>query len=206
MKVLKVADQPALLLKGRNRILVVADLHIGIGGYVDPEIVNSVIDLYEYCMADELVVVGDFKHSIAARWREVKEFLRLEKEVELTFVKGNHDGGLKGTMELEFGKLCLLHGHVKPKTECKRLIIGHVHPAVYIEHGAGGIKERVWIEGKVEIVGKKRELTILPAFNEVCASTALNLERAPGILKNVDLKSMKAIMLDGTYLGELALF
>jgi len=45
MKALKIAGLPALLLKGRSRIVVVADLHIGIGGYVDTNLVNSLIKL-----------------------------------------------------------------------------------------------------------------------------------------------------------------
>ena len=203
MKLLKIAGIPALLLKGRSRIVVVADLHIGIGGYIDRELVNSLVKLCEDCNANELVIAGDFKHTIAPARREVSEFLRLKELVNLTLVKGNHDGGLDGVRELEVGRYCILHGHAKPETESRHIVMGHVHPAVLIRHGAGGIKEQVWLEGELEIEGKRRNVTVLPAFNEVCASTALNVEKAPGILKNLNLESMKATMLDGTYLGEL---
>ncbi len=197
MRLFKVADRPALILSGRRRTLVVADIHVGIGGYADSSLVNAIVELYEMCRADELVIAGDFKHSISPRWREVELFSRLAKEVNLTLVKGNHDGGLKGVRELEVGKVCIIHGHLKPLSEAKVLVMGHAHPAVLIRHGAGGIKERVWLEGKVD----GRDVIVMPAFNDVCASTAVNVERPPGILK--DVKNFSATMLDGTFLGEV---
>ncbi len=199
MKLLKVLDYPALLILGRKRVLVVADLHIGIGGFFDKSLLVELKRLYFNCGADELVIAGDFKHSIVSK-KEAEVLEMLKKDVELVLVKGNHDGNLDGLREYEVGNVCIIHGHLKPVSSKKNLVMGHAHPAVFIDKG---IKERVWLEGSAEINDKRREITVLPAFNDVCASTALNVEKAPGILRKINLSNFKATMLDGTFLGEL---
>ncbi len=203
MKVLKVLDTPALLLSGRRRVLVVADIHIGIG-YVDSSILEALKKLYDVTRADELVIAGDFKHSISAKSVEVRLFNELSKNVPVTLVRGNHDGGIESVRELAVGKVGIIHGHLKPSEElmnCKLIVAGHAHPAVLIRHGAGGIKERVWLEGEFELwEGVKKDVVIMPTFNELCASTAVNVEKPPGIF---DVRNFHATMLDGTYLGRV---
>ena len=202
MKVLKVLNKPALLLSGRRKILVVADIHVGIG-YVDRSILDELKRLYELTGADELVIAGDFKHSLSARGVEVRLFQELRETLPVTLVRGNHDGGIEAVRELKIGKVGIIHGHIKPGEgleDCKLLIAGHAHPAVLIRHGAGGIKERVWLEGECEMQGVKRDVIVMPAFNELCASTAVNVEKPPGIF---DVRDFHATMLDGTYLGRV---
>ncbi len=206
MRVLKVLDEPALLVCGRSKTLIVADVHLGIC-YLDRSIVNELKNLFEKTGADELVIAGDFKHSISARSAEVNVFRELEKEIPTTLVRGNHDGGIESVRELVIGKVGIFHGHLRPGEDlesCRILIAGHAHPAVLIRHGAGGIKERVWLEGECEFwEGVKKSTIIMPAFNELCASTAVNVEKPPGIFKLDDVKNMEATMLDGTFLGRV---
>ncbi len=203
MRILKVLNKPALLISGRKKLLVVSDLHIGLGGYFDLRLVDSLKDLFYKCDADELVIAGDFKHYISSK-KGAEVFNTLRRDLEVVLVKGNHDGLLDGLREYEVGDICIIHGHLKPTSSKKKLVMGHAHPAILIRHGAGGIKERVWLEGEAEINGIKRQITVIPAFNEVCASTSLNVEKAPGILRKVDISHFIATMLDGTFLGEIS--
>ncbi|MEM2070366.1 MAG: hypothetical protein QXE86_03075, partial [Archaeoglobaceae archaeon] len=84
----------------------------------------------------------------------------------------------------------------------KRWIVGHAHPSVYISDEVGGFKERAFLLGSVEIEGEKRDVVVLPAFNELCASTAVNLERPAGILfKKWDYSDWNVILEDGTILS-----
>jgi len=66
------------------------------------------------------------------------------------------------------------------------------------------IKERVWLEGRVEIDGKEFEVIVMPAFNDLCASTAVNVERPAGVIfRRWDYKKAEVMLLDGTLLGKV---
>lgn len=179
-----------LIIKGRNKIGVIADLHLGLVQYLDREIVNRIKSLAE--IVDEIIVLGDLKHRIGYDGRVEK----LLEGLEFTLVKGNHDGGLKGEKELFIGKFHLIHGHFKPKELGDVLILAHSHPGIYIS----GIKERVWLFG--EWKGKK--VIVMPAFNELCSSTPVNLRKPVGfIFKGWDYSNAYVMTIDGIYLGKI---
>ncbi len=199
-----IPNEPAMLLKGRRKILLVADLHIGFIDFYDKKIIEKLKNLAESVEADEIIVLGDIKHRIGRYSRLEKLFG--EFDVPLSVIKGNHDGGLDcfevlSSRGIRIGRFGLFHGHALPNDdvmEADVLIFAHAHPSVLIE----GVKVRVWIFGEFE--GKK--VVVMPAFNDLCASTPVNIEKPAGFMfKRWDYRSAEAIMLDGTYLGSIRL-
>jgi putative SbcD/Mre11-related phosphoesterase len=201
-----VPNEPAIILKGRCKVLVVADLHLGLVEFYDKPLIEKLNILAEIAKADEILVLGDLKHRI---WKSS----RIEKiiqtfEIPITLVKGNHDGRLDclevlSSRGIRIGKFGLFHGHAMPDEDvmqAKTMIFAHAHPSVLIRDYIGGTKVRVWLFGEFD--GK--DVVVMPAFNDLCASTAVNLEKPAGVIfKRWDYKKADAIMLDGTYLGRV---
>lgn len=217
----KLINEPALLMSGRKRRLIIADLHLGILSFPDKSIIEKASALAE--RVDEVIIAGDVKHDIGMRIRELKEVEELIKafeksgidKSEIRVVKGNHDSKIDAVIRTESSRgirindLGIFHGHAIPDDEvfeARTLVFGHTHPAIYIEDKVGGIKERVWLEGEAELNGEKKKIIVLPAFNDICASTSLNLDRPVGVFfKYWDFKKAEAILLDGTLLGEVGM-
>ncbi|MFO7967615.1 MAG: metallophosphoesterase [Archaeoglobaceae archaeon] len=215
----RMLNEPALLLTGRNRKLIIADLHLGILRFSDNSLIEKASQLAE--KADEVILAGDVKHDIGMRARETREVEKLIEGLEssgistsdITVLKGNHDGGIdsvirtEGTRGIRLDGLGIFHGHAIPDDDvldASTLIFGHAHPAVLIKDEVGSFKERVWLEGKMDMDGEEKELIVLPAFNEVCASTSVNLERPAGVFfRRWDYHQAEATLLDGTLLGEI---
>jgi putative SbcD/Mre11-related phosphoesterase len=163
-----VSPYPALLLRGsEDRILVIADLHIGWEvalsqqGIHIPSQTAKLVDKLERIVRTasptELIVVGDVKHAIAKveleEWRDVPEFF--EKAMKLVpivkVLPGNHDGNLEpliprditilpvsGTRLLKH--VAVLHGHAWPSPElfgCATLVMSHSHPVVVFSDPLG---------------------------------------------------------------------
>ncbi|MFP3910039.1 MAG: metallophosphoesterase family protein, partial [Archaeoglobaceae archaeon] len=201
------------------RRLIIADLHLGILRFSDDSLVEKASSLGE--MADEVILAGDVKHDIGMRSKEIKEVEKLIEGLksaglsssDITVLKGNHDGGIdsviktEGTRGIRINDVGIFHGHAMPHDDvlqAKTLIFGHAHPAALIRDEVGSFKERIWLEGKMSMDGEEKELIVLPAFNEVCASTPVNLERPVGIFfRRWDYKKAEATLLDGTLLGKL---
>ncbi len=193
------------LIIGKN--LVVADLHLGILGFPDFSILDRLIDIYEKSKALRLIINGDVKHKLGRT--ELNSVGRLidnlkESVSELVVVRGNHDGYLDQITEVwnvfKDGKNVFAHGHRKYKgvLDGKRIVLAHSHPAVYIPDKIGGIKERAWLYGKIE----KKECIVMPAFNEYCSSTAVNVEKPAGFIYRY-LEEFEAFTLDGFYFGKV---
>jgi metallophosphoesterase superfamily enzyme len=158
---LPVLDEPALLLggtaEGTRRTLVVADLHLGLGGSSDrpggpPEgsadfLAERLLRILERSQASSLVIAGDVKHPIVgtpAPLRPVvfRFFSRLLSEgVAVEVVLGNHDVGLVRHLPSEVvvhpasgmvrDGVGIFHGHCWPSNpvlRSPRLVTGHLHP------------------------------------------------------------------------------
>lgn len=215
----RLLNEPGLLLTGRNRKLIIADLHLGILRFSDNSLIEKASQLAE--RADEVILAGDVKHDIGMRARESREVENLIEGFEnsgispsdITVLKGNHDGGIdeviktEGTRGIRINDIGIFHGHAMPHDDvlqARTLVFGHAHPAVLIRDEVGSFKERVWLEGKMEMNGEEKELIVLPAFNEVCASTSVNLEKPAGIFfRRWNYQKAEATLLDGTLLGEV---
>lgn len=152
---------PALLLRRKTeRVLVVADLHIGWeaalaekGIHVPSQtqkMLSVMVQLIKSHKPTRLLVLGDVKHTVATaewgEWRDVPDFFEAVSKIvdDVQVVPGNHDGNLEpllpetvkilpSTGVVLWKKFGLFHGHTWPAPElleCRNLIIGHVHPMV----------------------------------------------------------------------------
>jgi metallophosphoesterase superfamily enzyme len=149
-----VPDGPALLVEGKERVLVVADLHLGIESEMarhgihfstrSRERAKRVIGCIRESNPDYMVLLGDVKHSVPfisrQEYRELPRVLEeFRKHVPFGVVPGNHDPGIERF--LEEGELLprdgvvidgtgYVHGHTYPAPELAGTLIiaGHHHP------------------------------------------------------------------------------
>ncbi len=183
MSIRFLTDEPALLIsdKAYGKMLVVADLHLGIenelykdGIVISPQakkLFDKIDKLIKLTKADMLIIVGDLKHKIPGiSFRELKEIPKfvksLSEKVDVVLVKGNHDTELNGlfpkTVEILdaagflLGPYGFFHGHAWPDKEllsCDYLFTAHIHPTVeFVDDFGFRIVEKVWVKGKL---GKK---------------------------------------------------
>ncbi|MBN1677501.1 MAG: metallophosphoesterase [Candidatus Thermoplasmatota archaeon] len=173
-----VPDIPALLIKGAESWVCVADLHIGIevqlrrAGFNVPSQTSKMADSIERLAkeGDSLVLLGDVKHRIPAvshmENKEIPAFIaRLRSSFKrVVVVAGNHDGGLShalpegieavsgaGTLLEEVG---MVHGHVWPSERAMSggsLIMGHIHPSVMLMDSIGAkTNEKCWVRARMK--------------------------------------------------------
>ena len=100
---------PLLLAEGKERILIAADIHLGLehelwlGGVSIPsqteKILARLLGYVAETVPDRLLLLGDLKHNVPkTSWqekREIPDFLRrLSAQVKVEVVPGNHDSNL----------------------------------------------------------------------------------------------------------------
>ena len=136
----------ALIIENSEKILVVADLHIGwervwseSGIYVPSQadkLRKKLLSLVEKYKPDRLILLGDVKQAITKvsmeEWREIPEFFEALTEHldEVIVIRGNHDGDLEPlttptirilpSTGLTIGSnpsIGLFHGHAWPSPE-----------------------------------------------------------------------------------------
>lgn len=178
MKLEPIPNEPALLLKDKKKILIIADLHIGMeaelkeAGINIPsqtkKIANHLIPLCEKNEIDDVIIAGDIKHNVPLTSRQeyyeipsIFESLK-EKVGEVHVIPGNHDGNIinllpnwvviheaKGFVHNSIG---FFHGHTWPAKEvmkCKQVIIAHEHPTIKFVETLGEIDYRpCWVRTK----------------------------------------------------------
>jgi putative SbcD/Mre11-related phosphoesterase len=178
---------PAALLKARStRLIAIADLHIGWemslsseGIHVPtqtPKLLKRLTELLSEHNPDEILVLGDVKHTVAAaektEWRDVPDFFtELKKHVQrISIIRGNHDGNLEPLLPdgirilpatgEAFGDVGFFHGHRWPSPDllrCRTLVMGHVHPVVVFRDPAGfRVTRQVWVKARCD-AGKLSE-------------------------------------------------
>jgi len=171
---------PAFLLrKGKERVLIIADLHIGWevalareGIHIPsqtPKIKNKLLKLVDLYKPTSLLLVGDIKHAIAKveleEWRDIPDlFEALNRKVsDIKIVSGNHDGNLEPLLPpsvkifpqtgISLWDVGFFHGNAWPAPEllqCKTLVIGHMHPTVMFRDPLGfRITAQVWVKAEV---------------------------------------------------------
>jgi len=159
-----IIDEPALLLK-EKKLLVIADLHIGIeselreNGLQVPSQTNMMeqrlISILTTYTIHDIILLGDIKHNIPSSTiqerTDVNRFLNtIETYGTLHVLPGNHDGNidrlLPPTIKLHpsdgfvFEGIGFTHGHRRPNKEvmqCEQVIIGHTHPTVMLTDRLG---------------------------------------------------------------------
>jgi len=156
-----VEPYPALLLENLSeRVLVVADLHIGWeaslaqkGIHVPsqtPKLLEKMIQLIKATNPSSIIFLGDVKHTVRKveleEWRDVPEFFQKISEMvqDIQVLSGNHDGNLEAltTPNVKihsssgitlWNRIALLHGHAWPKADllgCETMVMAHLHPVV----------------------------------------------------------------------------
>ncbi|MGA8303995.1 MAG: metallophosphoesterase [Thermoplasmata archaeon] len=156
-----IPGEPALLLEGaasgRPPTIVVADLHLGLGGSADrpggpPEasaetLAGRLIRLAREHRAGSLVVAGDVKHPIVGLPPPLRPVVfaffaeLLSEDLAVEVVLGNHDVGLVRHLPREVAVhpangvvlegVGIFHGHCWPSNRvlrASRLVAGHLHP------------------------------------------------------------------------------
>jgi hypothetical protein len=178
MQAVPIYGQPLLLVEGKERVLVAADLHLGLehelwlGGVSIPSQTGKMLEDLRKQLAevkpDRLVLLGDVKHNVPRtswqEWKEVPSFLEslaLETKVEIAL--GNHDVGL-AEMAFEtagvhpstgfmLDGVGYFHGHTWPNPSifsASLLIAAHLHPAVRLMDPMGHPQTRsVWIRANL---------------------------------------------------------
>ena len=158
-----IGEGPALVIEGKQRTLIVADLHFGIEADLAAhglhfksrsesrlERLHKVIDSTK---PDELVLLGDIKHSIPSlTWQEYHEMPKildsLRTRLPFHVFPGNHDIGIErflreGEIRPKNGAVLdgvgYLHGHMIPSPELAGhlVVIGHHHPLLSLRDEVG---------------------------------------------------------------------
>ena len=174
-----VPSQPAIIIEGKNRNLVVTDLHIGFENKLASneiflgknttidETISSIEELIISSKADSLILLGDVKSTIKSisksEWVEIPKFFNsLKQKVETILIPGNHDANIQrlvpdgitlvASTGLVLENILLTHGHVMPTenfAHVDKIIMGHVHPVFFQENSIIN-GQRVWISIKTK--------------------------------------------------------
>jgi putative SbcD/Mre11-related phosphoesterase len=150
-----VTNEPVLFIK-KEKILVVADLHIGIESELKnygltqmdhtEKMLNHFLQLCEKQKPKEIILLGDIKHNIpSTTYRErkdVKNFLEDIKNIaSIHVIPGNHDGNINWLAPSEIKiqssegyileNIGFVHGHRWPSEDImnsEQIIMAHTHP------------------------------------------------------------------------------
>ena len=170
-----IIDEPALLLN-EKKLLVIADLHIGIESELRENglqvlsqtkvMEQRLISILSTNTIHDIILLGDIKHNIPSSTiqerSEVNRFLNtIQTYGTLHVLPGNHDGNidrlLPPTIKLHpsdgfvFEGIGFTHGHRRPNKEvmqCKQVIIAHTHPTVMLIDRLGyRTFEQCWLRG-----------------------------------------------------------
>ena len=157
LEVQPIINEPAIFIKNK-KILVIADLHIGIESELIEQGINAKSQTNKMIKHIEIlckkhnpktiVLLGDIKHNIPTStiWerKDVKNFLNaIEEQGFIHIFPGNHDGNIQkltseninlhssdGDILEDIG---FIHGHRWPNEkimQCETIITAHTHPTV----------------------------------------------------------------------------
>ncbi|MDI6888330.1 MAG: metallophosphoesterase [Methanocellales archaeon] len=164
-----ILDAPVLVAERRKRILVAADLHLGIehelrrSGVTIPsqteKLFNRLLDHMGQTDPDRLLLLGDIRHNIP--WishqeaGEIPKFLgKLARHVPIDIVPGNHDGGMHSLIPSDaditfhpskgivMDGVGYFHGHTWPSADVlsvERVLVAHNHPMVRFVDSLGHV-------------------------------------------------------------------
>lgn len=187
-------DNRRVLVNKAEKILILSDIHIGYyssfreqGSYLPmydimllQEAVQSILDDYS---GYHWIIAGDIKHShssvvSAAEEQELKTILEaITERNSLTLIQGNHDRGLEGIIQdldinctlvpsYNLDNITITHNEeLLDQPTNNKIIMGHVHPIISLEHIKGSF---------VPIFAVTEDVLILPAFNYVAGGYNIN--------------------------------
>ncbi len=169
-----ISNEPALFIN--KKLLVVADLHIGIESELREQGINTasqtqtmtnrLIALCEKYKPEEIIILGDIKHNIPSSTiqerKDVRNFLEtMQTHGIIHIIPGNHDGNIQNISPKDMiihpsdgfiiENLGFVHGHRWPSKEimqCDQIIIAHTHPTIMLTDRRGHKNfEPCWIKG-----------------------------------------------------------
>jgi putative SbcD/Mre11-related phosphoesterase len=178
MKPEPIPGEPALLLKGKKRTMIIADLHIGVEAELRESGINlpsqtekmasHLLNLCKTHKIESVVMVGDVKHKVPTSSRQeyfeipmiFERLKELVSEVHVTL--GNHDGDLRyflsdwvnihGPGGFVHRKIGIFHGHAWPTSKvmaCDTVIMAHQHPTVQFIETLGERDSRpCWVKSQ----------------------------------------------------------
>lgn len=174
-KIQPIPNEPALFIEGK-KVLVIADLHIGIESELREQGVNTksqtdkmfkrLTDLCKKYKPNEIVLLGDIKHNIPIATkperRDVRDFLYEIKELAtIHIIPGNHDGNIKWLapedMQIHnsdgfvIENVAFIHGHRwadEAVMKSDLVVMGHTHPTIMFTDRLGyKTFEPCWLRG-----------------------------------------------------------
>jgi putative SbcD/Mre11-related phosphoesterase len=172
-----IPNEPALFIK-RKKIVIIADLHIGIESQLREQGVSTksktqdmmkrLLKIIKKFKPLEIVLLGDIKHNIPSSTvqerMDVKKFLNtLISHGKISIVPGNHDGNISWIAPkdiiihpsdgFKIENIGFVHGHRWPNKDimnCDQLILSHTHPTVMFTDRLGHKTfEPCWIKASI---------------------------------------------------------
>ena len=178
VKIRIVPQNPALVIEGEKKSLVITDLHIGFESELGrrkiivgknttiSQTTNEVNEIIEKENPDSLILLGDIKSNVQNitnnEWSDVPYFFKnINQNLETILVPGNHDGNIEKLIPknitltspngIIIDDVLLTHGHAMPKSNFSnitKIVMGHIHP-VFFDGDSLLNGERVWITMKL---------------------------------------------------------
>jgi hypothetical protein len=171
-----IINESALYIK-KHKMLVVADLHIGIESELwelglhtpsqTPSMTQRLIFLFEKYAPKDIILLGDIKHNIpSSTVKERKDIKRFFSDIlafsTIHIIPGNHDGNITGFLSSDmhlhgsdgfiYKDIGFVHGHRWPNEQImqsENIIMGHIHPTIMLKDRLGyKTFESCWIRGK----------------------------------------------------------
>jgi putative SbcD/Mre11-related phosphoesterase len=172
-----IQNEHVLFFKKR-KILVIADLHIGIENqlrelglnipFQTQKMNKNLIQICNKLNPSQIILLGDIKHNIPSATieerKDVRNFLlTIEEYGKVHIVPGNHDGFIHKlaskniTIHRSEGfileNIGFIHGHRWPSIEimnCDQVIFGHTHPTIMFSDTLDHRSyEPCWVKGKL---------------------------------------------------------
>jgi len=238
-----IRDGPALVIEGEQRLLVVADLHFGIEADLaahglhfrsrSAERLERLMKTIDGADPDQLILLGDIKHSIPSLTRQeyyempgILETLR--SRIPLVIFPGNHDIGIERfardtELRPRDGALIdgvgFLHGHMYPAPGLygNLIIIGHHHPLLSLHDDVGcALQAPAYIRAGLNPgapgmpvtpdVAAATRVLFMPAFNELAGYDISRIVKTPfsPLSRCMRPEEAEIILADGTYIGPLS--
>jgi len=171
-----IINEPALLIN-EKKILVIADLHIGIESELRAQGLNTesqtdamgkhFVSLCKKYKPEEIVLLGDIKHNIPSSTiqerKDVRDLLYfIQSYGTIHIVPGNHDGNIQNISPKDaiihssdgfvLENIGFVHGHRWPSQEimqCDQIITAHTHPTIMLTDRLGyKTFEPCWLKSK----------------------------------------------------------
>ena len=172
---LKFLTEPALLIEP-DKILAIADLHIGIEqilleeGITIPSQFERLKERLEKIIkqtkAKHLVILGDVKHDVKKisiqEFREIPDFFNYFSNIKISVVKGNHDGDIEKLVPrgidvydskgFVYKNFAFTHGQAwlsQSALDAEYIFMGHIHPMVEFWTDSIRTTEHCWVRCKI---------------------------------------------------------